>query len=174
MPLHFKIIDRVFSDTLRNTATAEIKDYQQRFSNVANFYELLFKDLIVEKCDSGEACQTARKFFGKDVAKLVAIDGTEYSRPLFDVIIFYAGAYSCEGEIDFSADRLPQVKYKDRFMEKGEDISSCVPRGFDTIILTSLLQVLPACVPLPFLVNPCGGPGQPLPVHGLQSPFGTQ
>jgi hypothetical protein len=35
-------------DTLRNTATAEIKDYQQRFSNVANFYELLFKDLIGE------------------------------------------------------------------------------------------------------------------------------
>jgi hypothetical protein len=107
-------------DTLRNTATSEIKDYQQRFSNVANFYELLFKDLIVEKCDSGEACQTARNFFGKDIAKLVAIDGTEYSRPLFDIIIFYAGAYSCEGEIDFSGNELPQVKYKDRFMEKGE------------------------------------------------------
>jgi hypothetical protein len=57
-------------------------------------------DLIVEKCDSQEACQTARKFFGKDIAKLVAIDGTEYSRPLFDIIIFYAGAYSCEGEIE--------------------------------------------------------------------------
>jgi hypothetical protein len=65
-------------DTLRNTATSEVKDYQQRFSNVANFYDLLFKDLIVEKCDSREACQTARKFFGKDIAKLVAIDGTDH------------------------------------------------------------------------------------------------
>jgi len=46
---------------------------------------------------------------------------------LFDIIIFYAGAYSCEGEIDFSGDGLAQVKYKDRFMEKGEDISCCVP-----------------------------------------------
>lgn len=98
---------------MRNTATAEIKDYQQRYSNVANFYELLFKDLIVEKCDSGEACQTTRNFFDKDIAKLVAIDGTEYSRPLFDIIIFYAGAYSCEGQIDFSGNGLPQVKYKD-------------------------------------------------------------
>jgi len=114
-------------DTLRNTACAEINDYQQRFSKVGKFYELLFKDLIVEKFDLGEACQTARKLFGKDIASLVAIDGTEYSKPLFDMIIFYAGAYSCEGKIDFTGDCIARVKYKDRFMEKGEDVSSCVP-----------------------------------------------
>lgn len=73
---------------------------------------------LVEKCDSREACQTARKFFGKDIAKLVAIDGTEYSRPLFDIIIFYAGAYSCEGEIDFSGDGLAQAKYKNSWRKE--------------------------------------------------------
>jgi len=40
-------------------------------------------------------------------------DGTEYSRPLFDIIIFYAGAYSCEGEIDFSGDGLAQLYYRE-------------------------------------------------------------
>src|SRR5215831_12865393 len=110
-------------DTLRNTASAEINDYQRRFSKVEKFYDLLFKDLIVEKSDSREASLTARKLFGKDIVSLVAIDGTEYSRPLFDMIIFYAGAYSCEGKIDFTNDGLARVKYKDRFMEQGGDVS---------------------------------------------------
>jgi len=87
----------------------------------------IFKELIVERCDSKEASQTAREFFGKDIVNLVAVDDTEYSRPLFDMIIFYAGAYSCEGRLDFSVDGIARVKYKDRFMEKGEDASSCVP-----------------------------------------------
>ena len=33
----------------------------------------------------------------------VVIDGTEYSKLMFDMIIFYAGAYSCEDTIDFSS-----------------------------------------------------------------------
>ena len=60
----------------------------------------------------------SKKILWKDNAKLVAIDGTEYSRPLFDIILFYAGAYSCEAEIDFSGDRLAQVKYKDSWRKE--------------------------------------------------------
>jgi hypothetical protein len=45
------------------------------------------------------------KFFGKDNVNFVTIDGTEYSKPMFDMVIFYAGAYSCEGNITF-----PQVE----------------------------------------------------------------
>jgi hypothetical protein len=31
----------------------------------------------------------------------VAIDGTEYAKQFFDMVIFYAGAYRCSGRIDF-------------------------------------------------------------------------
>ena len=31
----------------------------------------------------------------------MAIDGTEYSKPMFDRVVFFAGAYSCEGNITF-------------------------------------------------------------------------
>jgi hypothetical protein len=51
------------------------------------------KWLRLEKCDSRKARQTASKLFGKDIASLVAIDGTEYSKPLFDLIILYACAF---------------------------------------------------------------------------------
>jgi hypothetical protein len=43
---------------LRNTASDQIKDYQQRFSSMAGLYEQAFKDLIVDKYDRIEACKT--------------------------------------------------------------------------------------------------------------------
>jgi hypothetical protein len=129
-----RIKNRKNGDILRNTASTQIDDYQQRFSAVSEFYDLLFKDLIVDKCNKEAAYQTANRFFGKNTANFVAIDGTEYSKLMFDMIIFYAGAYSCEGTIDFnsSSSSSPngnnsQVKFQHRFLDKGKDISSCVP-----------------------------------------------
>ena len=88
----------------------------------------------MDKYDTSESCRTARKFFGKDSINFVGIDGTEYSRPLFDMIIFYAGAYSCEGTINFSEEREKiEVKYQNRFMDWGKDISSCVTVYVDKV-----------------------------------------
>src|SRR5215212_3684013 len=116
-------------DILRNTASSQIDDYQQRFSAVSEFYDLLFKDLIVDNYNKKDAYETAKKFFGKETANFVAIDGTEYSKLMFDMVIFYAGAYSCEGTIDFSSSNeyKTKVNFQHRFLDKGKDISSCVP-----------------------------------------------
>ena len=86
---------------LRKTASSQIDDYQRRFSSMAALYDTAFKDLIIDKYDIQRACSTANKFFGKDSVNFVAIDGTEYSKPMLDMVIFYAGAYSCEGNITF-------------------------------------------------------------------------
>ena len=53
-------------DILRNTASTQIDDYQQRFSTVSGFYDLLFKDLIVDKYNKKAAYETAKKFFDED------------------------------------------------------------------------------------------------------------
>ena len=89
---------------------------------------------MVDKCDANQACKTALKLFGKETANFVAIDGTEYSKMLFDMIVFYAGAFSCEGTISFSSKdeekeqkNKIQVNYQNRFLDQGRDISSCVP-----------------------------------------------
>ena len=70
------------------------------------------------------ACKTAYRFFGKGNANFVAIDGTEYTKSIFDMIIFYAGAYSCEGSIGFSnkSQGSIDITYKDRFMDQGNPI----------------------------------------------------
>jgi hypothetical protein len=63
---------------LRNTASSQIEDYQYRFSSMATLYDTVFKDLIVDKFDTKQACRTAHEFFGKSKVNFVAIDGTEY------------------------------------------------------------------------------------------------
>ena len=120
---------------LRKTALDQIDDYQLKFSKVTDFYNYLFKDLIVDKYDFTNAYYTAKNFFDKDILHFVAVDGTEYSKPLFDLVIFYAGAYSCDGSIEFSEqykDKL-KINYQNRFIDHSLDISSCIPVYIDKI-----------------------------------------
>jgi hypothetical protein len=122
-------------DILRKTALDQIDDYQLKFSKVTDSYNYLFKDLIVDKYDITNAYYTAKSFFDKDILHFVAVDGTEYSKPLFDMVIFYAGAYSCDGSIEFSdqyQDKL-KIKYQNRFIDQSVDISSCIPVYIDKI-----------------------------------------
>ena len=119
---------------LRNTALSQINDYQERFSKINDFYDYLFKNLIVDGYDKEKAFKTIKKFFGKDILNFVAIDGTEYSKPLFDMIIFYAGAYSCEGTIDVSNQKDGAIiKYKNKFLDHVSDFSTCIPVYIDKI-----------------------------------------
>jgi len=122
-------------DILRKTALDQIDEYQLKFSKVTDFYNYLFKDLIVDKYDFTKASYTAKIFFDKDTLHFVAIDGTEYSKPLFDMVIFFAGAYSCDGSIEFSEQEKDKVKikYQDRFIDQSLDISSCIPVYIDKI-----------------------------------------
>jgi hypothetical protein len=120
-------------DILRKTAMDQIDDYQLKFSKITDFYNYLFKDLIVDKFDFINASYSAKKFFDKDTLHFVAVDGTEYSNPLFDMVIFYAGAYSCEGSIEFSQQDKLKIKYQDRFIDQSLDISSCIPVYIDKI-----------------------------------------
>ena len=120
-------------NVLRKTATSRIDDCQKRLAKANSTYEWLFKDLIIDHFDKGQALATARKLFNNSHINFVAIDGTEYSRPLFDMIVFYAGAYSSEGSIDFSSDEI-DVTYQHRSLHLGNDLSSCVPVYMDKIL----------------------------------------
>lgn len=113
-------------EILRKSAFSQIDDYQKKFATVGSFYEPLFKDLMVDSFNPKDAAKTAKELFGKETVNFVAIDGTVYSKQLFDMIIFFAGSYSCEGILSFS-DKGVAVRYNERFMDDGRDISSCVP-----------------------------------------------
>jgi hypothetical protein len=115
------------SDVLRLGASRQVFDYEQRFSSLENLYESLLSNLV--KMDFGyeKACKTAKEFFGASEVRFAGVDGTMYSRPLFDLVIFFGGAYASTGTIDFSGKDKPLVKYDKRTIQQGAGISSVVP-----------------------------------------------
>jgi hypothetical protein len=115
------------SDVLKLGASTQILDYEQRFSSLRNLYDGLLADLIRTGFDCKEASETAREFFGTSNVRFAGIDGTMYSRPLFDLMIFFGGAYASTGTITFSENSNPTVKYDEKILKQAAGISSVVP-----------------------------------------------
>lgn len=105
----------------------QIADYESRFSGFKNLHESLLKNLIREGCNLEEARETASEFFGSETVRFAAVDGTMYSRPLFDMVIFFGGAYASTGSITFMKASEPRVKYDSKTLEQGMGASSVVP-----------------------------------------------
>lgn len=111
---------------LRNSTRLQVEDYRKRFEVVKEMWDEFLKDLIVQGFNSKKCYEFALSFFGSPRIKFVAIDGTEYAKEIFDLVIFFGGAYSCSGEIKFLSDSL-KIEYEERIIEEGRGISSCVP-----------------------------------------------
>ncbi|MEM2104128.1 MAG: hypothetical protein QW717_04485 [Candidatus Bathyarchaeia archaeon] len=112
---------------LKIGASMQVKDYEQRFSSLKNFYQNQLSSLIRMGFNPKEAFETAREFFGASSVRFAGIDGTMYSRPLFDLVVFFGGAYASTGTITFCEDISPNVKYDERTSRQGAGISSVVP-----------------------------------------------
>ena len=114
-------------DTLKQGATKQVTDYEQRFSALANLYDDLLANLIKQGFNPQEARETAAEFFGSTTVRFAGVDGTLYSRPLFDMVIFFGGAYAATGTITFSENAAPHVTYDTKTMQQNMGISSVVP-----------------------------------------------
>jgi len=115
------------SDVLKSGASRQVLDYEQRFSSLKNLYEGLLSGLVKMDFDCKETCETAKEFFDAAKVRFAGIDGTMYSRPLFDLVIFFGGAYASTGTITFSEREKPLVEYDERTVQHGAGISSVVP-----------------------------------------------
>jgi len=112
---------------LQNGALDQIEGYRTRFEAVEGLYERLFENIIRSDFNHASAYDTAKKFFGTDNVSFAAVDGTEYSRPLFDLVVFLGGSYASRGKIRFSPTGPPVVDYEEQFLKTGRAVSSCVP-----------------------------------------------
>lgn len=115
------------SDALKRGASAQVSNYEQRFSSLATIHETLLSNLIRMNFDCTEAYKTAKEFFGTESVRFAGIDGTMYSRPLFDLVIFFGGAYASTGVATFQQNAKPQVKYDERTLQNAAGISSVIP-----------------------------------------------
>jgi len=115
------------SDVLKQGASRQVFDYEQRFSSLKSLYDELLLNLVRVNFNNAENWKTAKEFFGTSNVRFAGIDGTMYSRPLFDLVIFFGGAYASTGTITFSEKEKPIVKYDDQILLQGAGISSVVP-----------------------------------------------
>jgi predicted transcriptional regulator len=115
------------SDVLKLGASRQVFDYEQRFSSLKSLYDELLSNLIRMDFTSAGSWKTAKEFFKTANVRFAGVDGTMYSRPLFDLVIFFGGAYASTGTIAFSEKEKPIVKYDEHVLQQGAGISSVVP-----------------------------------------------
>jgi hypothetical protein len=108
-------------------------DYEHRFSALTNLYDELLANLIIAGFNPKQAWETAAEFFGSTSVRFAGVDGTLYSRPLFDMVIFFGGAYAATGTASFSENAEPRVQYDARTIQQSTGISSVVPMYINEI-----------------------------------------
>jgi hypothetical protein len=112
---------------LQSGATDQIEGYRARFETLEGMYERVFERLIKSGFSSKSSRETAKRFFGTDRVSFAAVDGTDYARPLFDLVVFFGGSYAARGTISFPEEGPLTVEYEDHFLKSGRALSSCVP-----------------------------------------------
>jgi hypothetical protein len=120
-------------DNLRQGATKQVTDYEQRFSILKDAYDDLLANLIKAGFNQKEAWETAKEFFSVDTVRFAGVDGTMYSKPLFDMVIFFGGAYAATGTIKFTETAEPQVEYDAKTIQQNVGLSSVVPMYINEI-----------------------------------------
>jgi hypothetical protein len=83
--------------------------------------------LIKSGFNAKEARETAKEFFGEGSVRFAGVDGTMYSKPMFDLVIFFGGAYASTGTITFKEAAAPQVDYDVKTIQQNIGVSSVVP-----------------------------------------------
>jgi len=115
------------SGLLKAGAEDQVAEYERRFNSLAGLYDRLLSSLMVSNFSHEKAYETALKFFGSSKVRFAGIDGTMYSNPLYDLMIFFGGAYTATGTITFKKESKPEIRYDSKFLEEGAGISSVVP-----------------------------------------------
>ncbi len=112
---------------LQNGALDQIESYRVRFETLEGLYERVFATILKSDFPQKSCYETSKKFFGTDKVTFAAIDGTDYARPLFDLVVFFGGSYAARGTIRYNEVGPPTVEYEDHFLKSGRALSSCVP-----------------------------------------------
>jgi len=115
------------SDLLRLGASGQVTEYEDRFQSLRALHERLLADFIISDFNNEQAYETAKQFFSSSTIRFAGIDGTMYSRPLFDLIIFFGGAYASTGTITFTKSEKPAIEYDTKTLSQAAGISSVVP-----------------------------------------------
>lgn len=115
------------SNLLLQGATHQVTEYENRFQTLHTLHDRLLSHFIISNFNDEKAYKTAQQFFGTPTVRFAAIDGTMYQHPLFDLVIFFGGAYTSTGTVTYTEKNTPTVKYDLKTLQQSAGVSSVVP-----------------------------------------------
>ncbi len=108
-------------------AALQIRGYKDRFEALEGTYDRSLHTLIRTYSDERVDTQFVDRFFGKRRLRFVGIDGTLHKRPVFDLVIFFAGAYASQGTVTVDDEGHLSVTYEEDYRDAGISVSSVLP-----------------------------------------------
>ncbi|TFG29338.1 hypothetical protein EU528_09845 [Candidatus Thorarchaeota archaeon] len=108
-------------------AQKQVKDYKGKFESLRGVYDEFLSKLLTSYHSAKFNPTFVDKFFGKRKLRFAGLDGTVLKYDVFDLLIFFAGAYPAFGEIEIDDKGESKISYDEKFLEHGVGISSVLP-----------------------------------------------
>ncbi|MHA2385314.1 MAG: hypothetical protein ACXAEE_03795, partial [Candidatus Thorarchaeota archaeon] len=114
-------------ELLLGGAKQQVTGYRSRFDSLGGIYDDFLSDYINQYTDHTTDISFVERFFGKRDLTFAGIDGTICKYDVFDLIIFFAGAYSSHGLARIDDTGSIKLEYEEQFLERGIGLSSVLP-----------------------------------------------
>ncbi|MFX0055483.1 MAG: hypothetical protein ACFFAX_00170 [Promethearchaeota archaeon] len=114
-------------ELLLGGAKQQVTGYKSRFDSLNGIYDEFLSGFINQYPEGKADPSFVDRFFGKRELSFAGIDGTICKYDVFDLIIFFAGAYSSHGIARVDDSGNIELEYEEQFLERGIGLSSVLP-----------------------------------------------
>ncbi|MHA1909657.1 MAG: hypothetical protein ACW98Y_20325 [Candidatus Thorarchaeota archaeon] len=114
-------------DLLLGGAQKQVEGYKSKFENLVGTYDKFMYKVILSYEDKFTDPKFIDTFFGKRDLTFAGIDGTICKQDVFDLLIFFAGAYSSNGIVCVDENGKLDITYDEKYLERGIGVSSVLP-----------------------------------------------
>jgi hypothetical protein len=114
-------------DLLLGGAQKQVKDYKGKFDGLQGVYDEFLSKLLISYDSKRFDSRFVDAFFGTRNLKFAGIDGTVLKHDVFDLLIFFAGAYPAYGNVEINDSGEARITYDEKYLEHGVGVSSVLP-----------------------------------------------
>jgi hypothetical protein len=114
-------------DLLLGGAQKQVKEYRGKFEGLEGVYDEFISKLLISYDSKRFSTKFIDDFFGSRRLRFAGIDGTVLKHDVFDLLIFFAGAYPAFGELEIDDSGVARITYDEKYLEHGVGVSSVLP-----------------------------------------------
>ncbi len=114
-------------DLLLGGAKKQVGEYRSKFEGLKGTYDKFLSKLLISYSGAKFDLPFVDEFFGKRRLTFAGIDGTVLKHDVFDLVVFFAGAYSAYGEVEIMNSGEAKITYDEKYLDRGIGVSSVLP-----------------------------------------------